>query len=67
MLTLREFWEIQIGDRVTVSTPQGGSRSGVARVFNRDAGVIVLNGGGAHGTPVIATPHNVIKVNARRH
>jgi len=66
MLTLQEFWSINVGDRVTVTTPQGGHRSGVARIFNRDAGVIVLNGGGPHGTPVIATPGNVVRVNHRK-
>lgn len=55
---------IQNGDKVKISTPQGGERSGRA-VMLGPAGW-VLNLGGKHGTPGIATPKNVLKVRKAR-
>lgn len=53
---------IRIGDRVTIRTPQGQSVSGKA-VMRGPAGW-VLNMGGPHGRPGIATEKNVISVKA---
>lgn len=54
------FHDIKPGDRVTIKTPHGQEISGRA-VMKGPAGW-VLNLGGAHGRPGIATPENVVKV-----
>lgn len=56
------FDTIQCGDRVTIVTPQGQERSGRAIMFNRKVGAWVLNLGGHHGIPGMATERNTIKV-----
>ncbi len=48
------------GDQVTISTPQGGKRSG--RAVMRGPHGWVLNAGGKHGTPIVATERNILKV-----
>ena len=35
-------------------------------MFNRDYGCWVLNGGGRHGTPLIASRENVVKIRKGR-
>lgn len=52
--------DIRPGDRVTIALYHGGSKTG--RVVMRGPGGWVLNLGGAHGTPGIATPDNTLKV-----
>lgn len=47
---------IKHGDRVTITTPQGQTRTGKA-VMRGPAGW-VLNMGGRHGTPAVCTPAN---------
>lgn len=53
--------QIQRGDRVTISMPHGGTKTGRA-VMPSSHGGWVLNMGGAHGTPGIADDNNIVKV-----
>src|SRR5512137_2194473 len=46
---------IRPGDRVTIVTPQGQNVTGRATMRNRQVGCWVLNAGGPHGRPVIAS------------
>jgi hypothetical protein len=55
---------IRVGDRVTIETPQGQTRSG--RAVMRGPSGWVLNMGGPHGTPGVATHRNIVKVTRRR-
>ena len=55
--------KVKVGDRITISTPQGQERIGRAVMVRPDGDDhIVLNMGGKHGTPGIATRWNIIKV-----
>ncbi len=54
------FHEIKPGSRVTIKTPQGQERSG--RAVMKGPHGWVLNMGGPHGTPGIASPSNIVKV-----
>lgn len=56
------FDTIQCGDRVTIKTPQGQEITGRAVMFNAKVDAWVLNLGGRHGIPGMATERNVIKV-----
>jgi len=56
------FDTIQCGDRVTIKTRHGNELTGRAVMFNCKAGAWVLNLGGRHGIPGMATERNVIKV-----
>jgi hypothetical protein len=58
--TVSLFSKIRKGDRVTILTPQGQERSG--RAVMRGPAGWVLNMGGAHGTPGIASDRNVVRV-----
>lgn len=58
------FASIKAGVRVTIRTPQGQERSGKA-VMRGPYGW-VLNLGGKHGTPGIASPENIVKVGSMR-
>jgi hypothetical protein len=51
---------IRHGDKVTILTPQGQERTG--RAVMRGPAGWVLNMGGAHGTPGIASERNIVKV-----
>jgi hypothetical protein len=51
---------IKNGDRVTIRTPHGQERTG--RAVMRGPYGWVLNMGGPHGTPGIATDENIVKV-----
>ncbi|MHC4332176.1 MAG: hypothetical protein ACYSUV_00085 [Planctomycetota bacterium] len=53
---------IKPGDRVTIATPHGNRLTGRATMRNRQQDCWVLNMGGRHGTPGIATEENVMKV-----
>ena len=56
--------DIDSGDLVTIRTPQGGERSGRARlVYDTYA---MLDGGGAHGTPLAATADNLVRIGKKR-
>ena len=57
---------IEAGDRVTIVNRFGVERTGRAVMRNRQYDSWVLNMGGPHGTPGIATNDNVTKVNKRR-
>ena len=58
-----EFMAIKPGDYVTIATPQGQSRGGRVVMANQNVnGVVVINGGGAHGTPLTGTPRNIVSV-----
>lgn len=64
MLTsIPAFKGLRPGDRVTIRTPQGQERTG--RVVMTFPEHVVLNMGGAHGTPGIANERNFVRV-ARR-
>lgn len=52
---------IRPGDRVTILTPHGNQLTGRA-VMRSSSGGWVLNLGGRHGTPGIATEENIIRV-----
>lgn len=58
------FNTIQVGDRVTIKTPQGQEVTGRAIMFNVKVGAWVLNLGGRYGIPIpgMATERNFIKV-----
>jgi hypothetical protein len=56
---------VRPGDRVTILTRHGSMLSGRA-VMPCSAGGWVLNGGGRHGTPLIATAENTMKVRKAR-
>jgi hypothetical protein len=51
---------VRPGDRVTILTPQGQERSGRCVLKYPDRAV--LNLGGAHGTPGVATARNIVRV-----
>lgn len=57
-VSVAEF--IRVGDRVTIVNRFGQERTG--RAVMRGPAGWVLNLGGAHGTPGIATDENVVKV-----
>lgn len=50
----------KVGDRVTIATPQGQTRAG--RMVMRGPAGLVLNLGGPHGTPGVATVSNIVSV-----
>ena len=54
------FETIRPGDRVTISTPQGQTRTGRAVMLG--PGGWVLNLGGRYGTPGIANERNIVSV-----
>lgn len=67
------FAQIEVGDRVTIEYPARPSfypqrdcdrqfGTGRATINNTRNGVFVLNMGGRHGTPGIATPENTVSV-----
>jgi hypothetical protein len=51
---------IQTGDRVTITTPHGQELTG--RAVMRGPYGWVLNMGGKHGTPAIATDSNIVRI-----
>ena len=68
------FDEVHPGDRVTILVPAGRGRQGVeyreatGRVVMRGPAGWVLNMGGAHGTPGVATPENFVRATkGKRH
>jgi hypothetical protein len=56
---------IKSGDRVVIKTPQGQTRKGKAVMYNPQYNSWVLNMGGAHGTPGIASEKNIVSVNGK--
>lgn len=59
------FHAIKIGDTVGIVTPHGSVLGGRATIRGRQHGQTthwVLNGGGPHGTPLIADARNTIFV-----
>lgn len=67
---------IKAGDRVTILIPSGTIRIGrtleqyyygkTGRAVMRGPHGWVLNMGGRHGTPAIATSQNIVRINQRR-
>lgn len=53
---------IRSGDRVTIVTQHGQNVTGRATMRNRQAGCWVLNAGGPHGRPVIASEENIVSI-----
>lgn len=51
---------VRVNDRVTIRTPQGQER--VGRAVMRGPAGWVLNLGGPHGTPGLATERNIVSV-----
>lgn len=51
---------IRPGDRVTIRTPRGQERMGVAVICSGTH--VALNMGGQHGTPGVATPENLVSI-----
>lgn len=68
------FEEIKPHDRVTILKPTGIGRDGTewkeytGRVVMRSPGIggWVLNMGGEHGTPGLASPENTVAINGKR-
>lgn len=66
--------EIKNGDKVTILIPAGMGRggqewkeaTGKATMKSPKVGGWVLNMGGAHGTPKLASPKNIVAVNGKR-
>lgn len=56
------FNHIKIGMTVGIITPHGRILQGVARIHNKVANCFVLNTGGPHGTPQIATEKNTVYI-----
>ena len=56
---------VRPGSRVTILTPHGNLRTGRA-VMRSSHGGWVLNGGGRHGTPLLADDRNTVRVSAGR-
>lgn len=54
--------EIQPGARVTIRTNQGQLRTGVVNRLLMYPSHVVLNMGGAYGSPAVATAANIVKV-----
>lgn len=57
---------IQHGSRVTIVNRFGQKSTGTAVMRSSQPGAWVLNMGGKHGTPAIATIENVVKVGHTR-
>jgi len=53
---------IRPGDRVVIITPQNQNVTGRAVMRNRAQGCWVLNAGGPHGRPVIASEENIVSI-----
>lgn len=69
----KSFKDIRPGDRVTILIPNGIGRDGVEwkaasgrAVFKGAAGNWVLNMGGRHGNPAVASPVNFLRFTAKR-
>lgn len=56
------FSKIRIGSTVGIVTTHGSLLTGRATIPNQQQRCWVLNGGGRHGTPLIANAENVIYV-----
>lgn len=56
------FSQIKNSSKVTIVTPRGSKLTGRAVMFNPDYQCWVLNLGGKHGTPGLASESNVIAV-----
>jgi hypothetical protein len=54
-----DFDSIRPGDSVTIKTPHGNERRG--KVVMKFPTHCVLNGGGRHGTPLVASPRNIVR------
>lgn len=54
---------IRAGDRVTIRTPHGGTRTGRAVIPSRTH--CALNLGGPHGTPGVADDRNIERITRR--
>jgi len=57
--------KIQHGSRVTIVDRFGKKHTGTAVMRSSQPGAWVLNMGGKHGTPGIASAENVVKVSTR--
>lgn len=66
-MKITRFEELRSMDRVTIRTPQGQERTGIAQMLlcNPAAGSVVLNMGGKHGTPAVCTPTNFVRAERR--
>ena len=58
------FMGIKVRDRVTIKNQHGQERTG--RVVMTFPTHVVLNLGGAHGTPGVANERNIVAINGRR-
>lgn len=65
MKTMRLIDAVRPGDQVTIITPHGSRLKGRAVMRSSHDGW-VLNGGGRHGTPLLADDSNTIKVSKAR-
>jgi hypothetical protein len=60
---------IRVGDRVTILVPAGFGREwkeATGRAVICSGTHATLNMGGRYGTPAVATPENILRVNSRR-
>jgi len=60
-------WEIRHGDRVTIRDRFGAERTGRAVGLLLWPTHATINMGGKYGTPAVASPANIVKVNGRGH
>ncbi len=59
--------QVRHGDRVTIRTPQGQEATGrVNGLLITRGSHCVLNMGGKHGRPAIASDENIVSINGRR-
>ena len=65
-MKITRFLSLLPGDRVTIRTPQGQEVTGRAQQLlcnpsREGGGTVVLNMGGAHGTPAVCTEDNFVR------
>lgn len=58
-------WEIRHGDRVTIRDRFGALRTGRAIGLLLFPTHATINMGGKYGTPAVADPDNIVKVNGK--
>ena len=66
-MNITSFSEVRAGDRVKIVDRFGQERTGRAQLLlcRPSEGVVVLNMGGAHGTPAVCTPENFVSASRK--
>lgn len=65
-MKITSFYDVRAGDRVTFAG-RFGERTGRAQplLTNPAAGTVVVNMGGAYGTPAVVTPANFVSASRK--